>query len=95
VETAIVGGGKYGKVLQPIPAEVQRRLWEQGRPISPERLARQALNAVARNRAIIVIPWWWKMLWWVYRLSPSLGLAVARRHFLWGKRILEESKRDA
>lgn len=92
VETAIVGGGKFGKVLQPLPPEVQRRLWEQGRPISPERFARAAVAAVARNKAIIVVPWWWKIFWWMYRLSPTLTLAWTRRNFLAVKRILEESK---
>jgi NAD(P)-dependent dehydrogenase (short-subunit alcohol dehydrogenase family) len=92
VETAIVGGGKFGKVLEPPPPEVQRRLWEQGRPISPQRFAREAVAAVAKNRAIIVIPWWWKVFWWVYRLSPTLALACTRKHFLSVRRIIEESK---
>jgi NAD(P)-dependent dehydrogenase (short-subunit alcohol dehydrogenase family) len=92
VETAIVGGGKFGKVLQPPPPEVQRQLWARGRPISPERFAREAVAAVARNKAIIVIPWWWKLLWWLYRLSPALALAQARRDFLKVRRIIEESK---
>jgi NAD(P)-dependent dehydrogenase (short-subunit alcohol dehydrogenase family) len=92
VETAIVGGGKFGKVLQPPPPEVQKRFWKQGRPISPERFAREAVAAVARNKAIIVIPWWWKIFWWVYRLSPTLALAWTRRHFLSMRRIVEESK---
>jgi NAD(P)-dependent dehydrogenase (short-subunit alcohol dehydrogenase family) len=91
VETAIVGGGKFGKLLQPAPVEVQRKLWEKGRPITPERFAVAALAAIARNRAIIVIPWWWKVLWWINRLSPSLALRLARKQFLSQKKILEES----
>jgi hypothetical protein len=92
VETAIVGGGKFGKVLQPPPPELQRHLWARGRPISPERFAREAVAAVARNKAIIVIPWWWKLMWWLYRLSPALALAWARRDFLKVRRLIEESK---
>jgi NAD(P)-dependent dehydrogenase (short-subunit alcohol dehydrogenase family) len=92
VETAIVGGGKFGKVLQPPLPEVQRRLWARGRPISPGRFAREAVAAVARNKAIIVIPWWWKLLWWLYRLSPALALDGARRDFLRVRRLIEESK---
>src|SRR5262249_54809852 len=34
VETAIAAGGKFGKVLQPIPEAIQRRMWEKSRPIS-------------------------------------------------------------
>jgi NAD(P)-dependent dehydrogenase (short-subunit alcohol dehydrogenase family) len=92
VETPIVGGGKFGKVLHPPPPEVQRRLWERGRPITPVRFAQVALAAVAKNQAVIVIPWWWKIAWWCYRLSPSLGLALARRQFLSSKRIVDEAR---
>src|SRR5262249_354500 len=90
VETGVVGGGKLGRGWQSRPAEVQERFWKQGRPISPERFAREAVVAVARNRAIIVIPWWWKIFWWVYRLSPTLALTLTRRHFLSMRRIIEE-----
>jgi short-subunit dehydrogenase len=90
VETAIVGGGKFGKVLQPVPPEVQRQLWERGRPITAERFARSALAAIAKNKAIIVIPWWWKLAWWIYRLSPTLSLMLARRHFEANKKMLEK-----
>jgi NAD(P)-dependent dehydrogenase (short-subunit alcohol dehydrogenase family) len=92
VETAIVGGGKFGKVINPPPPEVLRRLWEQGRPIAADVFARAALKAVARNKAIIVIPWWWKVFWWAYRLSPALALVWARRHFLAYNRVVEGSR---
>src|SRR5262249_34634025 len=92
VGTAVGGGGKFGKVLQRPPPEIQRRLWARARPISPERFAREAVAAVARNKAIIVIPWWWKVFWWVYRLSPTLALVWTRRHFLSVRRGIEASK---
>lgn len=92
VETAIVGGGKYGKVLNAPPPEVQRKLWEKGKPIPPEEFARSALKAIARNKAIIVIPWRWKILWWIYRLFPGLGMALARKQYRDTQRALEESR---
>ncbi len=75
------GGGKYGKVLQAVRPEVQRAYWERLRPMPPERLAAHVLKAVRKNRAIIVVPAWWKTLWWLNRLSPALGLYVGRRLF--------------
>jgi hypothetical protein len=45
--------------------------------MDPNRFAEKALRAVARNRAIIIIPWWWRIWWWVNRLSPSLGFWLA------------------
>lgn len=92
VETAIVGGGKFGKVINPLPPEVQSRFWEQGRPIAADVFAQAALTAVAKNKAIIVIPWWWKVFWWAYRLSPTMAMVWARRQFLAYNRIVEESR---
>ena len=58
--------------------------------MDPDRFAEKALRAVARNRAIIIIPGWWRMIWWVNRLSPSLGLWLAA----WDRRkYLETAKR--
>ena len=57
--------------------------------------AEQALRAVARNQAIIVIPAWWKLIWWLNRLSPTLGLAFGRQLYLYTKRQVEAAKREA
>ena len=35
--------------------------------------ARKALDAVARNEAIIVLPQWWRALWYLDRISPALS----------------------
>jgi NAD(P)-dependent dehydrogenase (short-subunit alcohol dehydrogenase family) len=73
----LIDAGKYGKLLEPVPQETQRELWERQRPMEPNRFAEKALRAVAANRAIIIIPWWWRIVWWVNRLSPSMGLRLA------------------
>jgi NAD(P)-dependent dehydrogenase (short-subunit alcohol dehydrogenase family) len=79
VQTPILeGGGKYGKVLQAVPPEVLREHWRRVRPMAADRFAAAALRAVARNRAIIVIPSRWKLAWWLNRLSPSLGLYLMK-----------------
>jgi NAD(P)-dependent dehydrogenase (short-subunit alcohol dehydrogenase family) len=89
VETPIVGGGKYGKHLQAIPERIQRQVWESIRPIAPEYFARKALNAVANNQAIIVLPWRWNALWWLYRICPSLITALVRRQFGAYKKLVD------
>jgi NAD(P)-dependent dehydrogenase (short-subunit alcohol dehydrogenase family) len=75
----LVDGGKYGKMLQPMPPEVLKTIVDRQHPISAERFANRALRAVAKNRAIIVIPAWWRPVWWLYRLSPSLGMYLGRK----------------
>ena len=87
------GGGKYGKDLRQLSPEQQDRLVERSRPMEPADFARRALNAVARNQAIIIVPGGWKLLWWLNRLSPGvcavadpadvpLAQATAGRHGL-------------
>jgi len=62
---------------------------EHQRPMRPERFAEQALRAVARNRAIIVIPSWWRIVWWLNRFSPSLGFYLGRKSMAILKRTAE------
>ncbi len=53
------------------------------KPVSADRFARRALEQIARNRAVIVVPSSAKSLWYLQRLSPALmdliGRAIARK----------------
>jgi len=84
------GGGKYGKSYVNMSTEQERRLWDRFRPMSPDAFARKALDAVAKNQAIIVIPSWWKLFWHIDRLVPSLAAALARKSF----RELQEASEE-
>lgn len=53
--------------------------WEKFRPIDADEFARQALKAVARDRAIAVIPSWWRPLWWLARTQPSLTIKLMQK----------------
>jgi NAD(P)-dependent dehydrogenase (short-subunit alcohol dehydrogenase family) len=82
IQTPILeGGGRYGKMLIEIPAEEMRRLWQRLRPIPAPVFARKVLDAVAKNKAIIIFPRWWRIFWWINRLSPGLGMSLAQRSF--------------
>ena len=78
-------GGKHGILLMPLPEDKQRelcaQLCEQFRPMDVSIIARKALDHVARNRAIIVVPGWWKIFWWIERASPTLAAFLRRRAF--------------
>jgi hypothetical protein len=60
--------------------------------MAPEALATRVLDAVERNRAIIIAPGWWKLLWYVERLSPALGERVAYLVHRRARRMIEETR---
>lgn len=76
VRTPILTGGEYGR-NKSISRENQQKLGEALRPMDPDEFAEQALRAVLRNQAIIVVPRWWKALWYLERLSPALSMRAA------------------
>ncbi len=88
IRTPLLQGGKYGKVLLPASAESQRAYFERLRPMDPARFARRVLTRVARNDALIIVPAWYKVMWWLNRASPSLGRLLARRMFEVSKMML-------
>jgi NAD(P)-dependent dehydrogenase (short-subunit alcohol dehydrogenase family) len=84
----LAGGGKYGKMLIDIPPQQMRRMWERVRPKPPDIFAEKVLNSVAKNKAIIIVPSWWKLFWWINRLSPSLARFLAEKRFQhWHKKF--------
>jgi hypothetical protein len=46
--------------------------------MAPEKFAERALRGVFREDLIIVVPAWWKALWYIERLSPALSMRAAR-----------------
>ncbi|MGV0770964.1 SDR family NAD(P)-dependent oxidoreductase [Mycobacterium syngnathidarum] len=76
IRTPILTMGKYGRY----PGASDEQLlnfWEQMRPMEPEKFAERALRAVLREDAIIVVPAWWKLLWYLDRLSPTLSMRAS------------------
>lgn len=81
IRTPILEGGKYGKMLVEIPREKIQEMWERMRPMEPDVFAGKVLDLIARNKPIIIVPSWWKIYWWIDRLSPSLGISLAEKFF--------------
>ena len=85
VRTPMLEGGKYGKTLMDLSPEQERELrdtFEKLKPMSPDTFAGKALDAIAKNKAIIVVPSWWKLLWWIDRLSPPLTMLLLRKQVM-------------
>jgi NAD(P)-dependent dehydrogenase (short-subunit alcohol dehydrogenase family) len=82
IRTAILeGGGKYGRIVQEASPETQKKLADMTRPMDLSLFADKVLPCVARNDAIIVVPWGYRIVWWLQRLSPAIGLFIARKMF--------------
>jgi NAD(P)-dependent dehydrogenase (short-subunit alcohol dehydrogenase family) len=79
IRTPILEGGKYGKSLQPLPPEVMQKRWESQRPVPADKFAVRALQEIAKNRPIIVIPGRWKFYWMLNRLFPPLVFYFGRK----------------
>jgi hypothetical protein len=41
--------------------------------------ARAVLRGVERNRAMIVFPFYARLLWWLTRLHPAIAVAINRK----------------
>jgi NAD(P)-dependent dehydrogenase (short-subunit alcohol dehydrogenase family) len=79
IRTPILAGGKYGRMtMTGLSDEELLKFWEPFRPMAPKKFAERALRAVLRGHAIIVVPAWWKALWYLDRLSPTLSMRAAR-----------------
>ena len=82
VRTAILQGGKYGRLnMQGVSQEFIDRFWEKLRPMDPHVFAHRALDAIAKNRALIVLPRFWLLAWYFDRFFPDLSLWLATRSF--------------
>jgi hypothetical protein len=46
--------------------------------MAPEKFAERALRAVLRGDAIIVVPAWWKIFWYLERLSPAFSMRIGK-----------------
>lgn len=74
IRTPIFTGGKYGRMnYVGLREEKMLELWSRMRPMEPDAFAQKALDAVARNEAIIVVPRWWRAFWYLDRISPAMS----------------------
>jgi NAD(P)-dependent dehydrogenase (short-subunit alcohol dehydrogenase family) len=85
VRTAILDeGGKYGKSLWNLTSRQKQRLldsYEKHKPMSANAFASEALDLVAKNLAIIVLPKRWKLVWLMCRIFPLKTIDLMQKPF--------------
>jgi NAD(P)-dependent dehydrogenase (short-subunit alcohol dehydrogenase family) len=47
--------------------------------LSPEKAAKLILKGVERNKAIIIFPFYARLIWWLYRINPSIFNLLFRK----------------
>jgi NAD(P)-dependent dehydrogenase (short-subunit alcohol dehydrogenase family) len=79
IRTPILTGGKYGRMTKTGATDEQLlAFWEPFRPMAPEKFAERVLRAVLRGDAIVIVPGWWKVLWYLDRVSLTVSTQAAR-----------------
>ena len=80
IRTPILTGGQFGRIQIPgATAGSVMKQWERVRPMAPEAFAEQTVDRVLANDPIIVVPRFWKALWYLDRLAPSLALRLGTK----------------
>ncbi len=90
IKTPILEGGKFGRWIRNYPAAKVNKLMDSTRPVPVDTFVKVALKQIAKNRAVIVIPAYYRVLWWLYRLSPVLGIHLSTRLFLAMRKTLDK-----
>lgn len=83
IETPIlVNAGEFGRTTRPLKEATQRAMMEKLMPMNADAFATRAIAQARRNHAVIVVPRWWKIVWWINRLCMPLADWIAAKGFL-------------
>jgi NAD(P)-dependent dehydrogenase (short-subunit alcohol dehydrogenase family) len=93
IDTPILRGGKFGRInITGLTQEKLDRLLSKFQPMSPDTFAEKALARIFKNELIVIVPSWWRALYFFDRVAPTLS------HTLWGSlfnRLMDELAEDA
>ncbi len=81
IKTPILEGGKFGRWIRNYPPDKVNKLMNSTHPVPVDTFVKIALKQIAKNKAIIVIPAYYKMVWLLGRLSPVLGIRISTMLF--------------
>jgi len=92
IRTPILTGGHYGRIPDGFDPGLAARFFESYRPMEPAAFARRVVRALERNPAFIIVPGWWRLVWYLDRASPWLGERFAVFSLRRLKRLVEEKQ---
>ena len=83
-------GSPCHMLLSSLSKEQAEKFWVALKPMAPEAFARQAIDKVAKNHALIIVPSWWQKAHLVFRLLPSLWFAWSKKEMIRSMRIFQQ-----
>jgi NAD(P)-dependent dehydrogenase (short-subunit alcohol dehydrogenase family) len=72
IQTPILTGGEFGKLGSGITKEQVTKFWSAFNPMPADEFAREAIDQVAKNLPLIIVPGWWGRAYLTFRLLPRL-----------------------
>ena len=81
IRTAILDGGRHGRLRNFIPKDALAAMNERLRPMDADLFARSALGDVARDKDVIVHPRGWRVVRLLQSTCPWLVRALSRREY--------------
>lgn len=94
IDTPILEMGEYGRSTRPLRAGAARAIMQKLRPMDADQFVAAVMPQARSNRGVIVVPRWWKLVWWLNRLNVPLADWFAAQGFLRMKRDFEASLVD-
>jgi NAD(P)-dependent dehydrogenase (short-subunit alcohol dehydrogenase family) len=73
VNTPLIEGGRYGRINTGAANLARLAKRYRGLALDPPVFARRVLRGVERNRAVIIVPGWARLFWYVDRAAPWLS----------------------
>jgi len=87
----LINAGEFGRTTRKLEESTQRDMMNRLMPMNPDTFARRAVAQARSNRAIIVVPRWWKVIWWINRLCVPLADWIGVRSYLEMKKQIEKN----
>ncbi len=88
IDTPILSGGVYGKLPTGIDRAQAQKYWAPIRPMAPETFAKRALDDIAKNVPVIILPRRWRLIHWLCELSPRLWYWASKKDLRRAQRLL-------
>jgi NAD(P)-dependent dehydrogenase (short-subunit alcohol dehydrogenase family) len=89
IRTPMMDGGKFGKIHIRMTEDIKRKGEKLFRPMDPKLFAERVIDQVACNKAVIIVPSWWKIFCLIGRMSQTLAFFLSHLQHIDSRRMLK------